>query len=41
MEMGGREKWKREIERKEFTTEREKLLEEVYPRSFTADLKVG
>ena len=41
MEMGGTEKWQREMERRDFTTEREKVLEEVYPRSFTVDLKVG
>jgi ribosome-binding protein aMBF1 (putative translation factor) len=41
IEIGGKERWKREMERKEFTTEREKFIEEVYPRSFTVDLIVG
>ena len=41
MEMGGKEKWLREKEKKDFITEREILIEEVYPRYFTVNLVVG
>ena len=41
MEMGRKEKWQREIEKKDFITEREILIEEVYPQYFTENLVVG
>ena len=41
MEMGRKEKWQREIEKKDFITEREILIEEVYPQYFTVNLVVG
>ena len=41
MEMGRKERWQREIEKKDFITEREILIEEVYPQYFTVNLVVG